>query len=440
MAEAMNLDVTHTDIRRVARRMLRYALATIGPVGAASTQFILSLQLLHLLAPASFGSFSFLLVISQFSTGLWSALLCAPLPIVVAQEQEEQRQGLVDSLFVVNLVLSLLAFGAFCILGVGLEVPVVPAALFAGYAAVALLRWFARAHAYATGAAIRTIASDLVYSAGLLIGIGLVAIMGTDTPDLPYGALLASAAVSLLPFGRQYFLAQFVRIRPRELPRYAYVWRQHSSWSLVGVITTEATVNAHAYIVTLVSGPLAFAPIAASALIIRPVSVVMNALSEFERPQMARQIARSDIASAQRSAGTFLFVLALAWVSTIAAAVLLLAYDQETIFPSDYSRSSLALGMALWLAVTLMRILRTPDSVLLQAAGMFRWLAHASIISSAVSISAVTALLVLGGPLWSLGGILLGEAICAVWIWRQAWRWRATFHSNSVPKGNEIQP
>lgn len=440
MAEAMNLEAEPTNIRSLAPRILRYALAAIGPVGAAATQFILSLQLLHLLAPASFGSFSFLLVISQFSLGIWSALLCAPLPVVLAQEQIEGRRGLIDSLFIVNLVLSLLAFGAFWLLGIGLEVPFGAAGLFAGYAALALLRWFARAHAYATGAASRTVTSDLLYSTALLIGIGLVSILKVDAPDLPYGALLVSAAVSLLPFGRQYFLAQFVRLHPRELPCYAHVWREHARWSLVGVVTTEATVNAHAYIVTLVSGPLAFAPIAASALIIRPISVVMNALSEFERPQMARQIARKDIGAARHSAGIFLFVLALTWVLTIAAAVLLMAYGPGVVFPNEYSQSSLALGMTLWLAVTLMRVLRTPSSILLQAAGMFRSLAHASIISAIVSISAVVVLLILCGPLWSLGGILLGEAICAIWVWRQSWRWRSTFRVNPALSGNEVQP
>ncbi|WP_262296004.1 hypothetical protein [Microvirga sesbaniae] len=425
MAEVLNLDVGHPDLRGHATRIVRYAMATIGPVAAAATQFVLSLQLLHLLTPASFGSFSFLLVLSQFGTGLWSALFCAPLPIVMAQD-EKSGQHLVSSLFAVNLALSVLAFGAFLVLGLGLKVPAAAAALFAGYAAVALLRWVARAHAYAVGAAHRTVASDLVYSGGLLIGIGLIAFLGTGTPDLPYGALLISAAVSLLPFGRQYFLTQFVRIQLRHLARYAHIWRQHSSWSLFGVITTEATVNAHAYIVTLISGPLGFAPIAASALIIRPINVVSNALTEFERPQMARQIARGDSGSVPRSTGTFLLVLVLTWAVTVAAAVLLMAYGPEVIFPGHYPRATLALGMALWLAVTFVRILRTPDSVLLQAAGMFRWLAHASIVSSVVSIAAVTMLLLLGGPLWSLGGVLLGEAMFAAWTRYQARRWRAT--------------
>jgi len=438
MAEALSLQVGSGDLRSVALRLFRYALATIGPVGAAGAQFILSLQLLHLLPPASFGSFSFLLITSQFSIGLWSALFCAPLPIVMAQEKEDTR-GLVDSLFAVNLLLSLLAFCAFSILATGLEVSAQASALFSGYAALTLLRWFARAHAYTTGAAIRTIASDLMYSAGLLIGIGLIAVSGAESPDLPYAALLVSAAIGLVPFGRGYFVKQFVHIRLRAIPRYADVWRQHSSWSLVGVITTEATVNAHAYIVTLVSGPLAFAPIAASALIIRPVGVVMNALSEFERPQMARQIASRDLRSAQRSARMFLCVLALTWALTAAGGVLLVVYSPEVIFPSEYSHSYLIAGMALWLGVTFMRILRTPDSVLLQAAGMFRWLAHASIISSVVSIAAVTILLVLGGPLWSLGGVLLGEAVFAAWTWYQARRWRAATLATSSVMSNEAR-
>jgi hypothetical protein len=276
-----------------------------------------------------------------------------------------------------------------------------------------------------------------VYSAGLLGGIGLIAILDTNSADLPYAALMASVALSLLPFGRQFFLEQFVRIHPRNLPHYLSVWRRHSRWSLIGVVTTEATVNAHAYIVTLLSGSSAFAPIAASALIIRPITVVMNALTEFERPQMARQIVEGQIGSVQRTAGIFLCVLIAAWIVTAAAAALLITYKPELVLPSGYSQIYLSWGMMLWMAVALMRILRTPDSVLLQAGGMFRWLAHASIISSGVSICAVAALLFLSGPLWSIGGILLGEAICVAWVWRQAWRWRVTVRTTPDLTGNE---
>jgi hypothetical protein len=40
-------------------------------------------------------------------------------------------------------------------------------------------------------------------------------------------------------------------------------------------------------------------------------------------------------------------------------------------------------------------------------------------ISCGVSIAGVALLLVLGGPLYSLVGVFLGEAVFAIWIWRQ---------------------
>jgi hypothetical protein len=59
------------------------------------------------------------------------------------------------------------------------------------------------------------------------------------------------------------------------------------------------------------------------------------------------------------------------------------------------------------------RALRTPESVLLQAAGEFKPLAAASVRSSAVSVFFTAALLFSFGPLVSIGGILAGEL--AMW-------------------------
>jgi uncharacterized membrane protein len=278
--------------------------------------------------------------------------------------------------------------------------------------------------------------SDLLYSALLAAGIVLIALRGATATELPYAILLVSAAVSLLPFGRQYLISQFCRIYPRELFHYADVWRRHSRWSLSGVVTTEATVNAHAYIVTYVSGPLAFAPIAASALIIRPVNVVLSALTEFERPQMARQISAGQIEAATKSSGAFLLILIAVWIVTAIAGVVLIYSWPELIFPSSYSYSYLTTGAVLWMAVMGMRLLRTPESVLLQSAGMFRPLAHASFVSSGVSVVGVAALLWMYGPLWSIGGVLLGETVFAAWTLYQGRRWRTSVRENAVLSGS----
>lgn len=405
-------------------KALRYGLAAVGPIATAGIQFILSLQLLHVLDIKSFGSFAFLLVTSQFSSGVWSALFCAPLPVLVTQGSAEQRQTMLRCLFATNLVLAAGAFFVFWALGEALGVAHCAAALFAGYGAFALLRWFGRAYAYVTGKQIRATMSDLLYSLALLAGLALIYLSKSSDLYLPNAALMVSAVLSLIPFGSSYLLQQFVKLSFRDIPRYREVWRRHSGWSLTGVVTTEATANAHAYIVTFFLGPTAFAPLSASALLIRPISVVMNALTDFERPQMARQLDAGSFDGALHSLRTFRIAMIGIWALTALAAAALIAFAPRLIFPERYAIDYLAVAAALWMAVAGMRSLRTADSVLLQAGGVFRELAYASMVSSGVSVLVVIALLVWGGPLWSIAGILVGETVYAGWIWREAARWR----------------
>lgn len=432
------LSVGRKALPSVRQKAFRYGLATVGPLSTAATQFILSLQLLHVLDAKAFGSFSFLLVTAQFSSGVWSALFCAPLAVLMTQGTADERQTVLRCLFVTNLALSVVGFLFFWMLGAALGVSTPAALLFAGYGAVALLRWFGRAYAYITGAQIRAAASDLLYSLALMLGLVLIYRSGTGDLRLPNAALMFSAILSLLPFGREYLVRQFVRLSPRDIPFYRGVWRRHSGWSLTGVVTTEATANAHAYIVTFFLGPTAFAPLSASALLIRPIGVVMNALTDFERPQMARQLDAGSLDGALHSVRLFRLALLTIWIGTALASAALMAYGPRLIFPERYSIDYLATGAALWMAVAGMRSLRAPESVLLQAGGVFRELAYASMISSGVSVAAVVILLVVGGPLWSIAGIFVGETIYAAWIWRQAARWRAEI--SAKPAAGDAPP
>ncbi len=51
--------------------------------------------MLRVLSPAEFGVFTFLLVAAQFSWGIWSALFCAPLPVLLLETSiAEQRIGI----------------------------------------------------------------------------------------------------------------------------------------------------------------------------------------------------------------------------------------------------------------------------------------------------------------------------------------------------------
>ena len=70
----------------------------------------------------------------------------------------------------------------------------------------------------------------------------------------------------------------------------APIWQEFARWAVFGVVLTEFTANAHAYLVTFISGPKAFAVLALGSLLMRPASLVLSALPDIERPRMARKI------------------------------------------------------------------------------------------------------------------------------------------------------
>ena len=89
------------------------------------------------------------------------------------------------------------------------------------------------------------------------------------------------------------FQRQF-RIRFRYPRRYLPIFRDVTRWSLAGAVLTELTVNAHAYLVTFIAGPGAFALLALGMLLMRPASLMQSALTDLERPAMARAIGAKD--------------------------------------------------------------------------------------------------------------------------------------------------
>jgi O-antigen/teichoic acid export membrane protein len=412
--------------RTAAGKLARYGIAGVGPLASAGVQFVQSLALLRVLSPGDFGRFTFLLIVAQFSWGLWSALFCAPLPTLLAAAPADRREGILRCLFSTNLVVAGGAALLFVALGraVGLGWP--EALLYGGFAATALIRWFGRSYAYVDARPVRTMASDLTYSGVLLLAVGAVLFSRGESLLLTYAALFASAVLGLLPFGGDYLRRQFVDFDLAAVRGYQEVFRRHSGWSLVGVVTTEATANAHSYIVTAAMGPGAFAPLAASALMIRPIGVALNALTEFERAQMAREIGAGRLDQADAAVSFFRRVMVLVWLVTAIAAGFVLLRAPHLLFPPRYSIDFLTAAASLWLAVAAIRLVRAPESAFLQAAGAFGTLARTSMISCLVSLVAVPLLLWRFGLLWSIAGIALGEAVYAFWTWRQARAWLAT--------------
>ncbi len=402
-------------------RARSYGLAAMGSIASAGAQFLLSLQLLHAVELAQFGGFAFLLVCSQLSLGIAVALLCAPYPVVLLR-QGGATTAVVASMFAVNLVLAIATGLALGVIAVSLALGTFEAALFAAFGAINVLRWFGRAHAYEQQQS-RVVLSDISY--GLTLGGGIVLIQLLDAASLLAAgwALVGSATIGLLALAPDFLRSQFAQLSLRAMPAYRQIWQAHSRWSLLGVVTTEGTANAHAYIVTLVAGSSGFAPLAASALLIRPMALAMNALSDLERPQLARILAQGGKPWAVRGAlGFFRRALLLIWVVCLCAGLSILLWQPRLLFPPEYGLPVIWAGALQWLAIALLRSLRMPDSVLLQAAGQFRPLALASLVSCAISIAVVAVVVAQGQLVFSLVGIALGEAVFAAGIWMRAQR------------------
>lgn len=406
------------------RELRSYAIAFAGPAVATGSQFLLTLVLLRVMPTDIFGHFAFLLILSQFALGIWSALFSAALPVIAADRDLRRRAQRLAALFTANLLSQLVAVPLFFVTVWMLDLSALTAVLFSLFAALSLLRSFARVHAYAGGHALRVMWSDVAYGLVVLAGAPVL-LFGQLAPAPAAAALLALAALlATAVFGADYLRRQFARPPAGFLGTYRAIWRQHSGWSLLGVLTTEATTNAHAYIVTLFAGPTAFAVLAASALLTRPVTVVTSALGDYERAHMAAQIGQRDGTALARSLLSFRLVMTIVWIGTALALLLVMGIMPQLIFPPQYPLPELALGAALWMAALLIRALRAPDSAMMQGAGEFRPLARASLWSAIVSVVSVAALLALASPVWSILGIVLGELVFGLFLWPKASAWR----------------
>lgn len=404
-------------------QLRRYAVAFLGPVSSAAAHFLLSLVALRLLDTGAFGHFSFLLIFSQFAIGIWSALFCAPLPILLAEKDGMLRERRIGTMFSASLVALLPLFLLFLLMAKASAFPLPAAFFFALFAALSLQRWFARAYSYAIGRPGDVLLSDLLYSAILIAGLGVAVLVRHHAEEIVTGMMALAAALAGLVFGRPYFRWQFAGHMRERVVEYPAIWKDHSGWSLVGVLTTEATINAQAYIVTLVAGPRPFALLVASALLTRPVTVVMGALGEYERAQMATRIGARDAAGLRHSVRFFRTVMILIWCATGVAMAGIFLFRPWLIFPEHYPLPALVTGAALWMAVMFVRAIRAPESAMMQGAGQFRPLARASCWSAVGSVVSVLVFLLWLGPLWSILGILVGELMFGASLWPAARRW-----------------
>lgn len=402
----------------------RYGFSTAGPVATSGAHFLASLLFVRNLPASAFGLFSFVLVIVPFSMSIIAALLVLPVNTALG-EPDAVRSRIEVTCLKMNLILTALAAAIVYGLLIVAHAPAVPALLLALFGGVLTYRWFARSLAFVKGRTQAAIGSDLAYAGALLTGLGAL-VLGHHVELLPAACVLLLAALAgLLPFGWNFFRSQIAAIATGRIGDYRIIFRDLTRWSLLGVILTEMTVNAHAYLVTFISGPGPFALLALGQILMRPASLVQSALPDLERPSMTRAIAAKNRMRLARMLMEFRFVLVAMWLATVGLAAAILTWAPHLLLRKGYALHDVVLVTMITGAIMLVRSFRTPPATFMQAAGEFKALAGIGTYTSVISITLTLVFLLTLGPIASLCGILTGELVILFRLNRMTADWKA---------------
>lgn len=388
----------------------RYTVSALGPISISAAHFIAALIFLHFLSRAEFGLFSFLLVVAPFCLSISGAMFAPPIAREVVHPEgiaNADRLTLFKTSFVFSAVASV-ALGMLMHFG---GAPLPTAAMFGMYGGLMSLRWFARCWTYGERRVARVLASDLAYSGLLVLSLVVLGVSHRISVWSAALALLGSAVAGMIAFDGKHLRTYPQALLAGRLRPYFAFWRNLSRWALLGVVMSEATANAHAYLVTFISGPHAFAVLAIGTLLMRPVSLILAALPDVERPLMSRALRTGERQQAFQIVKEFRTAAGAIWFATLGVAAILLTWFPQLLLKKDYALGEVTAVVAISGAVMALRSIRTPDSVLLQAAGEFQKLIGPGLWSSVVAMTATLVLLLLFGPVVALGGILIGEAV-----------------------------
>jgi O-antigen/teichoic acid export membrane protein len=409
--------------RRFTRVALRYGLSSFGPIAISGAHFFASILFLRALSRTEFGVLSFLFVVVPLCLSISGALVGASVSRVAARSNGLRDAELATHLKV-NLFFSAVAgVCVFALLCLGHSNSML-ALVLALYAGLMTLRWFGRNVGYALRTPVRVAVSDSVYAVSLVAGLGTLYALHGLTASRAADVLLIAAGAGLVALGRDFLRHLLWPAREGSILAFGQIWRDLARWSVLGVFLTELTANAHVYLVTFAYGPAAFALLAVGALLMRPVVLVLTALPDLERPEIGRRIAAGDKHGALSSVKEFRTAAGAVWLATLLLAGIVLMWFPHLVLKHGYDVRQVLVVLALWGAITAVRVARTPESVLLQAAGEFRALAAASGWSSLASLAITLVLMLVMGPVASLGGILIGELVMTARIFALSHRWQ----------------
>jgi hypothetical protein len=387
---------------------------------AALSAMLMQLALLLQSPLADYGFFAFVQVVQGLLIGVSSALFSAPL-LSRWQSAAQHTPIATGSYFMLQLLFVAVSFGLVFVLTLYYQFSWLTAAWLALAAALQLWRWFARSLLQNTVNTRALVQSDAIFSLLALAGTALLWL--TQQISLLHLAQLnaLAAAGSLLLSGEHFWQQHRQMWQQRDWRQWQQGWQQQAKPALVGVLSAESAANAHSYLITLLAGPAAFAPIAAASMLYRPAALLLTNLSQLCRGQLQQAWRQQQPLSALLRH----YRMQCLWLWGANSAILLLLLwicaepldhwlQAKQFVPADF-----LLAVLLWGILTLQRAWRSSAAIQLQVYNQFAALAHTALWPALLSVALVLVFLQFLPAVWSLLAVILSELWMA-WLLRRA--------------------
>jgi hypothetical protein len=382
--------------------------------------FLTGFALLHSAETAHYALFALSQVVQGTANGVVNALCASPLLLLMNSAATSARAGsepcydpdygAFKSYGIVALAIAVTASVVQFVLAFILDWPLASALTIALGCGILTFRWYLRAVAQNFKQGLLVV-SDLILA--LVQLLGLVGLFAADSLNLfnITMLLLLSAIFSCLPYVA-IFIANFTG--QANWPGFQTGYQQQGRPALSGMISVELATNFHSYAIVLLAGATAFAPIAAAAMFLRPMTIVQNSLVQYFRPHLVRQLTTelTNKVQIRLIVSHILQASVGAWLLNVAAIGVVAFYAINWLWPDPSTSANFLLAFGLTCGWYLLRSLRIHTSAVLQAADCFTELARVTWISSAMLVPLVLTALMLGSPVLSIVGAIISE----LWI------------------------
>lgn len=384
--------------------------------------FLLQLALIRFWQPDQYGEFALFanafLTLSNFQNGLFTTQYGVLVP---QAGSDAERADLRTAIFTWN-VLYCVVFSLVASAAIQLVVPdhSVLATFAAGtcYFGATLLREYTRVAMISEQRVATALWTDL---AGLAVALGFIGVFFRffSPPDVWHVlfslAMGAATSIAIESLGNRNLYP--LSLSRETCRRYVDIFRQHVSWILVGIITTELQLRTLFFLLGAWYGLATVGVVQAGMMLFRPIGVLWLAWSRVIRPVFAKAYASGDGASAARlshlSAAGFLA----ATVASLAAIWIFWPLIEQYVFAHRYP--GVGQAVAFWGLVMTVSFVKGTYSVQLQGQTRFRELSYISLIAAALTIGSMIVIARLQGPIHAILGSLAGELfmlIAVLWI------------------------